>query len=589
MPEEIALYRVFISSPGGLNEEREAFRDVINNYNETEAIHRGVQFFPMGWESTLGGMGRPQSYINEDVRESDYFVLLLWDRWGTPPGSAENGNEYTSGTEEEYHVAKECFGDSEARMRQIVAFFKAVEERHLSDPGEELRKVLNFKRGLEEKRELYYTNFDELESFKDRLRAHLAQWLRDHEEGNNAKVTPPVTPDAGPEGVEATRLSGIAPEQYAEADIEKSQDEALQRADKLADEGKLVDSEVAYAKAVSRGTDPDAFNRYGLFLMRIGQLTRAQVMFERILEMPVKKEKWVAIAYGNLGLIYQTRGDLEKAEQMQRKSLEISERLGRQKDMASAYGNLGNIYQTRGDLEKAEQMHHKSLEICERLGWQKGMACQYGNLGLIYNTRGNLEKAEQMHRKGLEIEQSLGRQEGMAIEYGNLGLIYKKRGKLEKAEEMVRESLEINEHLGLQESMASDYGNLGVIYQTRRDLEKAEEMYHKSLEINERLGRQKGMAIQYGNLGLIYQKQGGLEKAEQMYHKALEISKRLGLQEGMANQCVNLGSIAKQQGDQAKAREFLTKARDIFRKIGIPHKVEKVQGLLDGLDGEDEG
>ncbi|KKK54943.1 hypothetical protein LCGC14_3079580, partial [marine sediment metagenome] len=77
--------------------------------------------------------------------------------------------------------------------------------------------------------------------------------------------------------------------------------------------------------------------------------------------------------------------------------------------------------------------------------------------------------------------------------------------------------------------------------------------------------------------------------AREAYQKALEISKRLGLQEGMANQCVNMGSIAKQQGDQAKAREFLTKARDIFRKIGIPHKVEKVQGLLDGLDGEDEG
>ena len=42
--------------------------------------------------------------------------------------------------------------------------------------------------------------------------------------------------------------------------------------------------------------------------------------------------------------------------------------------MASEYGNLGLIYQTRGELDRAEEMHKKSLAIEEKLGNEEGMA-----------------------------------------------------------------------------------------------------------------------------------------------------------------------------------------------------------------------
>ena len=36
--------------------------------------------------------------------------------------------------------------------------------------------------------------------------------------------------------------------------------------------------------------------------------------------------------------------------------------------MASAYGNLGTVYQIRGDLTQAEAMYRKALELSETLG-----------------------------------------------------------------------------------------------------------------------------------------------------------------------------------------------------------------------------
>ena len=156
MPTDLKLYRVFIASPGGLQDERKAFRDQLREYSDAEAKPRGMLFDPVGWEDTLGAVGRPQSFINEDVRASDFLVLLLWDRWGSPTGKDSSG--FSSGTEEEYSVALECYRDATAPMKQIVLMFKGVDARQINDPGTELQKVLEFKERIErDKTHLFHT------------------------------------------------------------------------------------------------------------------------------------------------------------------------------------------------------------------------------------------------------------------------------------------------------------------------------------------------------------------------------------------------------------------------------------------------
>lgn len=59
MPSQITAYRVFIASPGGLDEERRRFREALNEFNEDQAIESGAIIIPVGWELTLAGMGRP--------------------------------------------------------------------------------------------------------------------------------------------------------------------------------------------------------------------------------------------------------------------------------------------------------------------------------------------------------------------------------------------------------------------------------------------------------------------------------------------------------------------------------------------------
>jgi tetratricopeptide (TPR) repeat protein len=252
-------------------------------------------------------------------------------------------------------------------------------------------------------------------------------------------------------------------------------------------------------------------------------------------------------------------------------------------ELAALLGNLGLIYRARGDLDGAERLFRKSLEINEKLGRLEGMANVYAGLGLVYKTRGDLDEAERLHRKALEIDEKLGRLEGLAITYGNLGLIYQTRGDLDEAERLHRRALEIEEKLGRLEGMARQYGNLGVIHGTRGDLDEAERLFRKALEINEKLGRLEGMGSQYGNLGLIYRMRGDLDEAERWNRKALEIEEKLGRLEGMASEYGNLGLIYRTRGDLGGARQLWTKARDLYARIGMPRMEAKHQGWIDGL------
>ncbi len=247
---------------------------------------------------------------------------------------------------------------------------------------------------------------------------------------------------------------------------------------------------------------------------------------------------------------------------------------------------LGHLFQLLGDLDRAEEMHRKALEIAEKLGHRKNMGASYGNLGNTYYTRGDLDEAEKLYRKALEIDEKIGRLEGMAITYGNLGVIYRTRGDLDRAEEMHRKALEIAKKLGYREGMAGQYGNLGNVYRTRGDLDRAEEMYRKALDIAERLGHFEGMATNYGNLGLVCKRRGDLDGAEGMFRESLKISEKHGYLEVTAAQYGNLGVIFETRGDLSEACRLWTRARDLFQQIGMPHKVEKTQGMLDEIEGK---
>ncbi|MCP3943738.1 MAG: tetratricopeptide repeat protein [Desulfobacteraceae bacterium] len=288
----------------------------------------------------------------------------------------------------------------------------------------------------------------------------------------------------------------------------------------------------AYQKAIDIDpSNPFAWNRLGHILIRLGQIDKAKQAYSTVLKLSTKNKIMKSIGYGNMGIVYQIRGDLVKALEMHNKSLAIDKELGRKEGIASDYSNIGIVYQTQGDLVKAREMYYKSLAIYKELGRKVGMALTYNYLGNVYQIQGDLVKAMEMYNKSLTIDKELGRKEGIASDYSNIGNVYQIQGDLVKAREMYNKSLAIDKELGRKVGMAHNYSNIGNVYQIQGDLVKAREMYNKSLAINKELGRKVGMAYNYGNMGNVYQIQGDLVKACKFWQTSLALCKSVGAKE----------------------------------------------------------
>jgi len=238
----------------------------------------------------------------------------------------------------------------------------------------------------------------------------------------------------------------------------------------------------------------------------------AQTNLEIVLQLHKDDHLDIADSYNNLGIVYDSQGKYNQAEEAFKKSLEMRERLfkGDHLDIASSYNNLGMVYNAQGKYNQAEKAHKKSLEMRERLfnGDHPDIASSYNNLGMVYNAQGKYNQAEEAYNKSLEMMERLfkGDHPRIAASYNNLGNVYDSQGKYNQAEEAHKKSLEMRERLfnGDHPSIATSYNNLGSVYDSQGKYNQAEEAYKKSLEMEERLfeGDHPAIAASYNNLGI---------------------------------------------------------------------------------------
>jgi tetratricopeptide (TPR) repeat protein len=434
--------RVFIASPGGLQKERRTFRDILEEFNRSDAVPRGLHFIPVGWEDTLETEGRPQELINSDLEKCDYCVFVLWDRWGSTPGRAKG--QFTSGTEEEFHVAERSLINRDLALKQILILFKGVSAAQLADPGQQLRRVLKFRRKIEVEKNHIYHHFDEIVEFERLLRRFLSKWTRDQELSEQGK---PIT-----SAEDRILDSGCKPSK--------------------------VNQELQLAKAVIRFHDPESVARYGLYLAGIERWSRARIaiaVLKRLLDAQPTHNTSIDEA---LRSILQ---ELSKDETDRHGRIVFGGRtvhidkyliaLGRvpsgkhyfpgithdiRLELADEYGTLGRTLAEAGFLELALELQHRRLAIVrsqdgvhenEQAGLrEKAVEC-LTDLAITNCLASNCQTAERFAREAMTREASsrLGNESfirrpqspTVAITNHNLGIILADVGDYETARELL--------------------------------------------------------------------------------------------------------------------------------------------------------
>lgn len=254
--------KVFLASPGDVEGERHAFRDLLHDLS----ARTDQEFTPLGFEDVLASTGqRPQDLINDLLDECDVFILVFHRRWGQASTDAVG---YTAYTEEEFQRALRRFNETGAP--QIICFFKQVELSALADPGEQLTKVLNFRRSLEASGQVMYRMFSSVDEFKSQLEQHLLAVVRGEA---------PALPKPSRE-IHVPILADQEPERGLSQELA-----LMELAAAAAKNGRMEEAAVLFAKLSQDSRNVQVLDTARAFFIQFGNLDAAQSLLERKLTL----------------------------------------------------------------------------------------------------------------------------------------------------------------------------------------------------------------------------------------------------------------------------------------------------------------
>ena len=273
--------------------------------------------------------------------------------------------------------------------------------------------------------------------------------------------------------------------------------------------------------------------RQALACQQQGRLEQAEAMYNHILS--INPTHFHALHY--LGVIYDLRGDFNKAIELIEKSININP------NDAEAYNNLGLAYKSKGDWMQAVNCYKHALKLDPNYP------------EVIYNIGIALHHAE-MYEQAIDYyKQVLQMSPGYAEIYVSMGRTYYAMGK--PAEEVAC----CEQALSIKPSFPEAYINMGVAYADMSKMEESEQCFRKAIEINPNY---TGALF---NLSVMLEEQGKTQEAEAIYRTVL------AKQPDFYAALHNISSVLQQQGKVEDARNHFKHALSIENSDAIKIKL----------------
>lgn len=537
MPIEISGRRVFLASPGDMSSEREICRKVIREFNEERSESERVAFIVRAWEDLPGGVGRPQDRINPKLDDCDFMILILGDRWGSPP--ALDG-PYSSGTEEEFHRCVDMLARHDAAMRDLLVLFKTLDAGRLRDPGPQLLKVMNFRDALERSKALQYVTFDSDESLSTAISKKLAEWAGPLGARRPFKITLPDVAGSVEPPSQATR------------------EQLLQAARKHVTNGLLMQAEAAFAHAIEEG-NMDAVSEYALFMRRTGRLEQALALNRQIIEDPtiLSATDRGSIAHrvkaiANMGVIHRKRGSLSASIAALREAVRTAESsaIPIYQEWCYALDNYGLSLLRANKVDLAHAQFEKAHALRKEFGTGRDLAQSAANLG---------------------------RQALLLKNYQQASVLF--------AEALENPNIESDGHL-----LANVLCGLAEARLRQGSPEGVRDLLDRALELNSSRGNSDGVSIAHALLSRLFLLEDALDRAAEHAELCRQESEKTHSATGQGTAALLLGLVDLTRGRRRQAHEYLVRAAQYSSKSGNEPLIKEVDATMRQLamDGSDD-
>ena len=232
-----------------------------------------------------------------------------------------------------------------------------------------------------------------------------------------------------------------------------------------------------------------------------------------LLSRKFRLKKVEARALGNLGVIYQQKGNYPLSLNYQLQALRIREEMKDEEGTGYSLGNLGNLYYMMDSLEQALYKFKSALAILEQGGKKESYANAYAWIGVVYNKQGKLDEAMKYHTLALQLEEEFKDLAGEARTYGNIANIYGTKQNYKEALNYFLKSLELWKKIGNKQEISVSLNNAGSMFFKLKDFRESEKLLNESLTLAKEIASPEELMNAYKSIYQLYEAKGNSKDA----------------------------------------------------------------------------
>ncbi|MGE5262443.1 MAG: ATP-binding protein [Acidobacteriota bacterium] len=184
-------------------------------------------------------------------------------------------------------------------------------------------------------------------------------------------------------------------------------------------EWELADAHFSSALAALGGTESTKecarlYADWSLTAHQMNHTGRAQELAGRALELAqgANDSRALAQAHNILGILANSRGELEQAQAHFETSVRLGQTLGDPGIRAAALNNLALTFGARGEIDRALALTLNALDLCASVGDRHREAALHNNLADLYHSAGQSEAAMAHLKQAVTIFAEIGEEAG---------------------------------------------------------------------------------------------------------------------------------------------------------------------------------
>jgi len=235
---------------------------------------------------------------------------------------------------------------------------------------------------------------------------------------------------------------------------------------------------------------------------------------------------------------------------------------------ATVLNNVGMLYQTLGELKDAMDFFNQSLVLRKQIGDRRGEAISLDHLGYVHVALGEIQKGLDFYEQALAVGRANGNRRVEANTLSNIGSVYYELGETESALDFFNRSLLLYRAIGGRPREVLTLTSIGSIYFSRGDNETALDFYKRALALQQSLGIRSGVAYTRLQIGVLYAKLGETGKAFDYLNQALDFGRKISNRYIEAESLTVIGEVYYNAGEKKKALEHFILALPLRHSSG---------------------